>query len=172
MSPENVIPILISFALGLVTGILIEIMRFRFLIRKDNWNELKPYLSEVYIALRDVKNSVQYLVHSDTFEDEITKRLLDNIVKELKRYNSWYRVLRSRALTQKLQSIDEELSAHLCRLYEFSRNVLSSENYLITRLGILLEIVDVVIEEINGFMRGEVLSCLLYTSDLPTTERV
>ena len=172
MCTVSIISIFISFVLGLLTGILIEMLRFRFLIRKDNWNELKPYLSEVYTDLRDIQNKTQYLVNSGSLKDETAKRFLNDIVNRLKRYSTWFETLQSKTLTQKLRSVDEELSAHLHRLHEFSRNALNSKNYLMTRLRVLLEIVDVVIEEINDFMRGEILSFSLKRRKLRRFEEV
>jgi len=117
----------------------------------------KPHLSEVYTDLRDIQNKTQYLVNSGSLKDETAKGFLNDIVNRLKRYSTWFEKLRNKTLTQKLRSVDEVLSAHLHRLYEFSRNSLNSKDYLITRLRVLLEIVNVVIEEIDGFMRGEIL---------------
>src|SRR4030042_925456 len=77
MTADEVITILgyvITFVTGLGSGIIAEILHFKYLRKKDNWNDLKSPLQSVYAVVRNMCNDSD---HAFRIQDNGSRLVID-----------------------------------------------------------------------------------------------
>jgi len=148
---------IITFALGLLSGLVIEIIRFAYLRKKDNWNESKTPLQDIYGLIRNLQNDCDHAFKiqnhgSSSIVDEAINRINQNLAKYLK----WFKPFEDHLGIKKVDSIDEVLGATLIGISHFARFSKQDPRYVESRLYKLREITGISEKRMEEFIKAKI----------------
>ena len=82
----------ITFLIGLGSGVVIETLRFEYLRIKDNWNDLKSPLKEIYITVRNLQSDCDHAIRIRNTSSNVTVgTVIAQINKNLQLYRNWFK---------------------------------------------------------------------------------
>lgn len=152
----------LAFILGLISGIIIEVAHFRFTNIRDNWNELKPCMEEIYRVLGDLRNESQHALGAQNRDTKSFRSAMNKIQQDLSSYRDWYPKIENHGYLAKLNSIDEELGAALTGLSFFSFGSENDVKYVEHRLHRFCEIMNACSKRIELFMEARIPHYIIF----------
>jgi hypothetical protein len=147
---------IITFVLGLSSGLVIETIRFAYLRKKDNWTDLKNPLQDVYGVIRNLQNDCDHAFKiqnhsSSSVMDEVLNRINQNLGK----YLEWFKPFEDHLGIKKVDSIDEVLGATLIGISNFARLSKQDQRYVESRLDKLREITEISEKRMEEFIKAK-----------------
>jgi len=146
-----------AFLLGLGSGIAVETLRFKYLRLKDNWNDLKGPLQEIYVAVRNLQNDCDHVIRiRKTSSNVAVGNVIRQINQNLETYSEWFKPFEGDLGIKKLDSIDEELGAALMGISYFALYSETDSAYVETRLASFREMTDMAEKRLGEFMKAKI----------------
>jgi hypothetical protein len=153
----------ITFILGLASGFAIETLRFKYLRKKDNWNDLRSPLQDIYIVVRNICNDAD---HAFKIHDNSSRSVLDTVFERINRnlriYLKWFKSFEGKLGIEKVNSIDEELGAALKGISYYA--IYSEQNpiYVETKLFRFIEITSSAESRLREFSKANIPHYVLF----------
>jgi hypothetical protein len=158
----NIADELLAFILGLFSGMIIQIARFRFSNIRDNWKDLKPCMEEIYCVVGDLRYESQHALDAQNKDTDSFMSTMTKIQQNLSTYREWYPRIESHGYLAKLNSIDEELGAALTGLSHFSFHSENDVKYVEQRLHRFCEIMSTSNKRLELFMKARIPHYMIF----------
>jgi hypothetical protein len=166
MTAETAITIIdygVTFVLGLASGILVETLHFKYLRKKDNWNDLRSPLQDVYAVVRNLCNDGD---HAFKIQDNSSRvdvdAVLDRINQNLRSYLNWFKSFEDSLGIAKVDSIDEELGAALKGISYYALYSDQDRRYVETKLFRFIEITSSAERRLQEFSKAKIPHYILF----------
>jgi hypothetical protein len=166
MTADTVITVIgfgITFVLGLASGVLVETLRFEYLRKKDNWNDLRSPLQDVYAVVRNLCNDGD---HACKIQDNGLRvdvdAVFDRINQNLKSYLKWFKSFEDTLGIAKVDSIDEELGAALKGISYYAIYSGQDRRYVETKLFRFIEITSSAERRLQEFSKAKIPHYILF----------
>lgn len=118
----DVVDILSVFALGLLSGVLIQRLSFRYSLKEEKIRRLTPSLEAVYPILDNLTSDSAYAKSLQTRGDDSEfRRVLKALSYSLEEYGEWFRFFQQSGMSPALESIDSDLLARFNGVFTHSR---------------------------------------------------
>lgn len=160
MTAETVLAIigyLIPFFLGLGSGIVVETLHFKLQRKKDNWNDLKSPLQEIYSVVRDLCNDSD---HAFKIQDNNSRLevdpVLERINQNLRLYLNWFKPFEAKLGIAKVNSLDEELGAALKGMSRYAIYSDQDKRFVETKLFRFIEISSSAEKRLQEFSKAKI----------------
>src|SRR4030042_5056346 len=166
MTADEVITILgyvITFVTGLGSGIIAEILHFKYLRKKDNWNDLKSPLQSVYAVVRNMCNDSD---HAFRIQDNGSRLVIDTVYERinqnLRNCLNWFRSFEDNLGIAKVDSLDEELGAALKGISYYAIYSDQDPIYIETKLFRFMEITTAAERRLLEFSKAQIPHYMLF----------
>lgn len=154
---------ILTFGLGLASGFIIEILRFEYLRKKDNWNDLKTPLQKVYGVVRNLQNDCDHAFKiQNNSASIVVDSVLYRITQNLETYLEWFKPFEEGLGVKKVDSIDEELGAALKGISYFAIYSRQDRRYVETRLDNFREITGSAERRMEEFMKAKIPHYMIF----------
>ena len=118
----DVIEILSGFALGLISGIIIQRLGFGYSLKEEKIRRLAPLLEAVYPILEHLSSDSAYAISIQMRGDDSEfARVLKRVLYSLEEYGEWFDRFQLAGLSPALESIDSDLLARFNGVFTHSR---------------------------------------------------
>ena len=166
MTAETVITIIgygITFALGLSSGIVVETLHFKYLRKKDNWNDLRGPLQDVYAVVRNMCNDSD---HAFKIQDNSPRLVIDTVLERINQnlriYLNWFKSFEDNLGIAKVDSIDEELGAALKGISYYAIYSDQDRRYVETKLFRFIEITSSAERRLQELSKAKIPHYMLF----------
>lgn len=149
----------ITFLLGLISGVTIQTINFHLSKIKDNWNDLKNPLEEIYETIKTLLSLSSFLLNT---QNDNSLPIVNKINRHLTRYHSWYQEQSNKGQFKKLDSIDEELSATFQGISYFSLYSQDDSNYVRVRNYVFNEQLLFCNKKLDNYLKGKTPYFIIY----------
>lgn len=118
----DVLEIVLGFALGLLSGAIIQNIRFRDSLKVEKVKRVTPLLEAVFPILEKLaSDSIYAQTIQMRGDDSEFQRLIDRISISLVEYDKWYTRFQIAGLLPALESIDSNLLARFNGMFTHAR---------------------------------------------------
>jgi hypothetical protein len=159
----TIIGYVITFVLGLGSGIVAETLHFKYLRKKDNWNDLKSPLQEVYSVVRNMCNDSE---HAFKIQDNCSRSVIDTVFKRINQnlriYLNWFKPFEDKLGIAKVNSLDEELGAALKGISYYAMYSDQDPRYVETKLFRFIEITSSAERRLQEFSKAKIPHYMLF----------
>ena len=147
----------ITFALGLGSGLAVETFRFKYLRTKDNWNELRSPLQEVYHLIRDMCNDSEHAFKIlDNSSRSVINPVFESINTNLGVYLIWFKSFNAKLGIATIDSIDPELGAALKGISHYANYSIQDPGFVETHLFRFKEMTSSADRRLQEFSKAKI----------------
>lgn len=152
----------ITFILGLASGTAIEMLHFRYERLKDNWNDLKNPLQNVYEVIRNMRNDSDHAFRVQNSSKLGIDPEIERISHSLMDYLNWFKNFEGNMGIAKVDSIDEELGAALKGISYYAIFSKQDQKYIETRLFSFINITSSAERRLQEFAKARIPHYMLF----------
>lgn len=153
----------ITFILGLVSGILVETLHFKYLRKKDIWNDLRIPLQNVYAVVRNLCNDSDHVFKIQHNSPRlVVDEAFERINQNLRIYLNWFKSFESKLGLTKVDSIDEELGAALKGISYYAIYSDNDQRYVETKLFRFIEITSSAERRLQEFSKAKIPHYMIF----------
>lgn len=114
--------LVLTFLSGIVSGLFIQHVTFKYSLRKEKLNRLFPYLESAYPIVDRLSRHSEYAAKTQLQDDRNElPRILEKVTSTLNEYSQWFNELMEDGMIPELDSIDRKLLNHLSGLFNYAR---------------------------------------------------
>lgn len=153
----------IAFVLGLLSGFAVETLRFKYLRKKDNWNDLRNPLQDIYTVVRNMCNDGDHAFKiSGSSSRLVIDTVFERINQNLRIYLKWFKSFEGKLGIAEVDSIDEELGAALKGISYYAIYSEQDPRYVETKLFRFIEITSSAERRLQEFSKAKIPHYVLF----------
>ena len=118
----DTVELVVSFLSGIVSGLIIQNIRFKHSLRMGKINRLLPYLEYAYPIVERLNQYSGYAARTQLQDDEIERKdVFARVTSALDEYAEWFNALKEDGMIPELDSVDKKLLNYLSGLFIYAR---------------------------------------------------
>jgi len=118
----DAVELIVIFLSGIISGLIIQNIRFRYSLRMGKINRLLPYLEYVYPIVERLNQYSGYAARTQLQDDEIERNeVFTRVTSALDEYAEWFNALKEDGMIPELDSVDKKLLNYLSGLFNYAR---------------------------------------------------
>jgi hypothetical protein len=118
----DVIEVILGFTLGVISGAIIQHVRFKYSLKIEKVRRLTPLLEAVYPIINNLADDSDYAISIQVRgnNDEF-RRILENVACSLDEYEKWFNRFQLAGISPALESVDSDLFARFNGIFTHTR---------------------------------------------------
>ena len=118
----DAVELIVIFLSGIVSGLIIQNIRFRYSLRMGKIDRLLPYLEYAYPIVERLNQYSGYAARTQLQDDEIERNeVFTRVTSALDEYAEWFNALKEDGMIPELDSVDKKLLNYLSGLFNYAR---------------------------------------------------